>query len=245
MRPETGVPQFYIRSIISGLLRLPRLNRRAARRRRDYRGLENVLALILGAFLQRAAPAFMEGLFDVGLQVRWSVGELARNFRDVVGKLLVLVHPIADLPLDCFGRCQRAIGQHQFHRASETDDPCQRITRSAVIGDAIRHPRGKEPGILVANGNVAREHDTETAADRDPVDRGQYRLWHPNNPMQHLVPPHRDFAETGAQFFAVVEAVALEIDTGAEGVALPVSTTAPTSAAILTSAKAVKSADSA
>ena len=41
---------------------------------------ENILALILGAFLERPAPAFMEGFLDVGLQVGRSIGELAAQF---------------------------------------------------------------------------------------------------------------------------------------------------------------------
>jgi hypothetical protein len=53
--------------------------------------LENILALILRALFERAAPAFMESLFDIGLKVRRTVGELPRDLRNVTGKLLVLV----------------------------------------------------------------------------------------------------------------------------------------------------------
>ena len=75
--------------------------------------------------------------------------------------------------------------------------------------------------MLVAHRDIAREHDAEPAAHGDSVDRGEHRLGNAHNAMQHLMPPHRDLAEAGAQLLAIVETITLQIDAGAEGIARP------------------------
>src|SRR5262249_17011865 len=56
---------------------------------------EDVLTLVFGALLERAAPAFVEGLLHIGLQMGRAVGELTGDLGNVGGELVVAVPAIA------------------------------------------------------------------------------------------------------------------------------------------------------
>jgi hypothetical protein len=72
----------------------------------------------------------------------------------------------------------------------------------------------REQRVLGRDHDVAGEHDLETAAHRQPVDRGDHRL--------RVVEARREATETGGRpFEATAGRLELEVVAGAEGLVAP------------------------